>query len=277
MLTRYNHIIMKDKRQPHFLLWIAIGILYCAVAITIVMIFIYVEDREHLKIFSLEGFLGTMGTFIAICAAIMLGSQIYSVYSRAQSEKEYNEKLDDVTDKFISFYQENTSELVKLKKSNDTLYILKYLVNDAMGGVHHSEGRVLEGAIDVMENIYTIVCNEDLFVSYFDDYKETLDAECYFIAKNLKEYTIDKLVKDRNIKGLMRLQRRWQKRYVRLDNTTNSYQHIKDRIEPLDEIFNRLIDNLIYSKCDKRMEPEDLKKLDNIIENKLPKRNNKSS
>lgn len=252
---------MNNKKHNHALIWLAIGILYCIIILIVIMLTTYVEDQEKLKIFSLEGFLGTIGTFIAICTAIMLGAQIYSIYNRTQSEKEYDEKLDEVTSWFLESSESNTAELAKISKATKNLSILKYHLNEAMGGVHYNEGKKLEGIIDVMENVYAFTSNEELFIEYFDGYKEKLNAACYFIAKNMKEYASDKMVESPDIKGLIRIQCRWNKRYAQLDKDAQTVKFIQDRIDKLNDIFNRLIDGLVNNSCRYRMIDKDWKAL----------------
>lgn len=248
---------MNDKKHNHAFIWLAIGVLYCALLMTVIAITIYTEDVGQFRIFTLDGFLGAIGTFIAICTAIMLGAQIYSIYNRTQSEKEYDQKLDEVTSWFLESSENNQEELSKVAKATKNLSLLKYLINEAMGGVHYNEGKKLEGIIDVMENIYTFTCDEDLFVNYFDGYKEKLNASCYFIAKNMKEYTTDKMVLSPDIKGLIRIQERWNKRYSRLNKEAETVVFIQDRINALNDIFNRLIDGLIGTNCKFKMDKKD--------------------
>lgn len=225
------------------------------------MLTIYVEDQEKLQVISLESFLGSIGTFIAICSAIMLGAQIYSIYNRTQEEKEYDEKLDEVTSWFLESSENYTAELAKISKATKNLSVLKYHLNEAMGGVHYNEGKKFEGIIDVMENVYAFTSNEVLFIEYFDGYKEKLNAACYFIAKNMKEYASDKMVVSPDIKGLIRIQCRWNKRYSQLNRAAQTVTFIQERIDKLNDIFNRLIDGLIDNNCKYRMTDKDWKTL----------------
>lgn len=222
-----------------------------------ILLTIYVEKNENLRILSLEGFLGTIGTFIAICTAIMLGAQVYSIYNKSQSEKEYNDKFEEVKSWFVESSESNKDALDKVLKATKNLSLLKYLLNEAMGGIHYNEGKKLEGVIDVIENVYMFTSNESLFVANYGGYEEKLNAACYFIAKNMKEYASDKLVKAPDIKGLIRIQGRWNKRYSQLDKNVESVEFIQERIDILNEIFNRLIDGLVKNNCKYNMPKSD--------------------
>lgn len=248
---------MINKKHNHAFIWLAIGVLYCVFIFVAIMSTIYVEDKGQFELFRLDSFLGVIGTFIAICTAIMLGAQIYSIYNRTQSEKEYDQKLDEVTTWFLESSESNQEELSKVAKATKNLSLLKYLINEAMGGVHYNEGKKLEGIIDVMENIYTFTCDENLFANYFDGYKEKLNAACYFIAKNMKEYNSDKMVTTPDIKGLIRIQERWNKRYSHLKKDAETVKFIQERIDTLNDIFNRLIDGLINNNCKFKMGEKD--------------------
>ncbi len=254
---------MKAKNHNHALIWLAVGVLYCGVLLTIIMMITYTEDKGQFELFTLDGFLSVIGTFIAICTAIMLGAQIYSIYNRTQSEKEYDLKLEEVKTWFRRSSENYAEELAKISKATKHLSLLKYHLNEAMGGVHYTEGKKLEGIIDVMENVYTFTSDEDLFMDYFDGYKEKLNAACYFIAKNMKEYFSDKMVCSSDIKGLIRIQGRWNKRYSQLNDEAQTVRFIKERIDTLNDIFNRLIDGLVVNNKF-RMSEKDWKTLSDM-------------
>ena len=73
----------------------------------------------------------------------------------------------------------------------------------------------------------------------------------------MKEYASDKLVKALDIKGLIRIQGRWNKRYSQLDKNVESVEFIPERIDTLNEIFNRLIDGLVKNNCKYNMAKSD--------------------
>lgn len=252
---------MKITTHKHAHLWLAIVVAYCTMILVIVMLILYVDDKSKFEIFTLDGYLGAIGTFIAICTAVMLGAQIYSIYNRTQSEKEYDQKLDEITEWFLESSENIKAELHNVSKAAKNLSILKYHINEAMGGLHYSEGKKLEGVIDVMENIYTFTCNETLFIDYFGGYREKLDVSCYYIAKNLKEYASDRMVRNFEVERLVRFKERWNKRFYQLDRGKESVQFVNDRLAILNNIINKLVDGLLCQHGKYRMDAGDYNKL----------------
>lgn len=252
-----------NKNHSHF--WISIGLAACILLCIVVLILIIFNQNNNGSTLTLDGYIGAMATLIAICTAIMLGAQIYSIYHRSQTEKEYDQKLEQITDWFRNSTEEYNRELAKLSKTNNTLNMIKYHVNNALGSMHYNEDRKFDGIIDVLENIYILVNNAELFS--VDDQIDKLQAACYYIAKNLKQYKKDKLYISKDPKGINRIQERWNKRIRQLDEILvgkplcDTKKQIFENLKKLSSIFNEMLDGLIYEKDAYRMSDEDMNTL----------------
>lgn len=249
-------VLQKVTKHSHPIMWVAIGIAYGIILLISFLV------ATHLKVYKtgemgLEAFLGIMGTFIAICAAIMVAAQIYAIYNRIQVEKEYDEKLNEVKCWFSEIKGQYDSDLTKMFKATEKLNVLKYHINEAMGGVHYSEGKKLEGIVDVMENVYIFTSNETMFLDYFNNSTERISAAPYFIAKNMKEYASDIMVIKGNTQGLKRILNRWNKRYSQLNNDLLTVHLIIEDLIRLNTIFNKVMKGLIETKGHYSMERDD--------------------
>lgn len=249
--------------HSHFRLWLAI--FFIAIFVVVAIILALFEVHHPIPD---STYLGIIGTFVAICTAIMLATQIYSIFSRTQVEKDYDEKLNYIIEWFEESSKKHEQELEKLSKATRTLHVLKYHVNDAMGGVHDNENRKIEGVIDVMENIYTITSNEGLFKEYFDiEFDAKLCIAIYFIAKNLKRYKSDEVVKRKDGEELGRLRNRWNKRFNQIIETNGAICLIESDLSILNGIFNRLIDGAKTHGVNYNMPKDDMDELNRMAGN----------
>ena len=194
----------------------------------------------------------------------MLGAQVYSVYTRTQAEKGYHNKLKEIEKWFHSSTDKHEKELENLIKAHRSLDKLKYCVNDALACMHYKDDKKFEGIIDVMENIYTIINNEDLFK---EDYREKLDVACYFIAKNLKEYKTDITFKQKDSVAIIRILGRWNKRYNQINFKQDSAQYIQQKIKNLDKVIDTLFHNLVNNNFSYTMSDYDWNLLCQIATN----------
>lgn len=193
---------------------------------------------------SLDGYIGAVATMIAICSAIMLSAQIYSVHHKSQEEKEYKKELESIKQWFISTSAKHEDELHNLNKTSKSIYMVKYHVNDALAGLHYNESKYLEGIIDVMENIYIVIAIPEVFPTQFE-YKSKLGYLCYSIAKNLKRYENDTMIKGLNRESLLRIKDRWNKRFSQIESTDSRAQVIYTDLCFLNRILNEMIDGSV--------------------------------
>lgn len=206
--------------------------------------------------------------------------------ARREMENSCDKRLDDFNKKmrrdkifYVNKAQELDKKLEEQRKSINDTVIMKYYLNDAMGSMHYNDGRMIEGVLDVIENIYLIVTNRELFEKHFgNEYSDKLGVATYFIAKNLKMYKQDQIVKDSNkerlIKRLENINNRWTKRFYGITDKfqvigENKTMHsfVFDRLKKLDGILNRLVVGVKKSGINYIMPTEDTDTLNQMAGN----------
>lgn len=236
----------KEINQHHTHLWLRIAVVACFIVTVVVMLLIYIKDGEDFKVLSLEGYLGAIATMIAICTAIMLGAQIYSIYHKSQEEKEYRRELESIKSWFSATSAKHEEELRNLVKTSKSIYMVKYHVNDALAGLHYAESKYLEGIIDVMENIYIVIAVPEVFPTEFE-YTSKLGYACYSIAKNLKRYKDDAMIRDIQRESLLRIKDRWNKRFSQIESTNQRVRFIYNDLCFLNKLLNNMVDCVVNS------------------------------
>lgn len=234
---------MIDKNHhSHSLIWIIL--ISCFVLNILLLFFLCMNGHINFNevTISSDSFICIISTFIGICTALMLGAQIYSVYSRTQTERYYDMKLNEVTDWVVESTADYEDKLKRINYSVHNFEKIKLSVNDALAGIHYNERKFLNGIINVLDNIIILTNNQDLFG---DEIFEKLDFAIYAISKNLKEYKNDEIIKKADMKGYIHFSKEWKTKFKLIDFSTESGKHIKERIENLNKIINKLTDNTL--------------------------------
>lgn len=233
------------EKHSHSLLW---TVLIGCIALIIVILFLICTKGQidfNNSCISPDAFISLLTAFIGICAALMLGAQIYSVYNRTQTERDYDNKLNEIT----NWFKKSTSEYEeKLKNMDATIHNfekLKHSVNDALASFHYNEKQLFKGIINVLNNIVILSNNQDLFG---DEILEKADFAIYAISKNLKKYKDDDIMKKEDMKGYIHFSNEWKAKYKLINFSTEGGKHIKERIENLNVIVNKLTDNIFAFK-----------------------------
>lgn len=228
--------------HSHSLIWIIL--IGCFVLDILLLFFLCMNGHINFKdaTISPDSFICIISTFIGICTALMLGAQIYSVYSRTQTERYYDIKLNEVTDWLIKSTADYEDKLKHINDSVHNFEKIKHSVNDALAGIHYNERKLLKGIINVLDNIIILTNNQDLFG---DEVWEKTDFAIYAISKNLKEYKDDEIIKKADMKGYIYFSKEWKTKFKLINFSTESGKHIKERIEKLNIIINKLTDNIL--------------------------------
>jgi len=232
----------QQKTHSHHFIWaVLIG---CFVLIFLLLLYHCMNGHVNYEESSIssDAFIGIIATFIGVCTAIMLGAQIYSVYNRTQTEREYDMKFNEITEWFRISIDDYKKQLDDLNKSIRKFEKLKHSVNDALAGIHYNEGKMLEGALNVLDNVGILTKNQQLFGK---ELIEKADFAVYAIAKNLKEYENDVIIKKRDTKGFIYFYDKWKELYKSIDFSTQCGKHIVERMEKLNNIVNKLNDNIL--------------------------------
>ncbi len=232
-------------------------ILTALVAVETLLIAIYCCSKLEVNSNSASIMISTLGVIVTFVVAWQIWQTINAKKEIESATHEMvnrcQERLDDFKKKirrdriyYLNKVQELDKKLEEQRKSINDTVIMKYCLNDAMGSMHYNDGRMIEGALDVIENIFLIVTNKELFEKYFgNDYSDKLGIATYFIAKNLKMYKIDQIVKesnkDRLIKRLENINDRWTKRYNVISENTFLPSFVIIRLKKLNGILNRLV------------------------------------
>lgn len=245
----------KIKNHSHSLIWVTlIGCLAL-----IILLLLYICTNGHIDYssgsISADALIGIIATFIGVCTALMLGAQIYSVYSRTQAEREYDQKLDEVTKWFKMSTEEYRKKLEDINESIRNFERLKHSVNDALAGIHYNEKKLLEGVLNVIDNLVILTNNQEQFG---EEFKGKADFAIYAIAKNLKEYKDDIIIKKEDLNGYIYFRDKWKDRYALINFTSQCGQHIEKRVKELNRIINKLSDNINAFKFKVGIEKEDL-------------------
>lgn len=233
---------MKKASHSHNLLWsVLIG---CIILDVLILLYLCVRGRIYYSPngISSDALISILATFIGICTAFMLGAQIYSVYNRTQAEREYDDKLNDIVKWNKDSSSRHDHELQELNKSIKQFEKVKYSVNDALAGIHYNERKYLEGTLNVLLNIKTLTDNKGLFNK--KECFSKLDFSIYVIAKNLKRYENDKDILEKNSKRVLEYKDKWNDIYATISVKTEEGEYIKGKLSKLNEIVNKLVDDL---------------------------------
>lgn len=251
----------RRNSHSHHLIWaVLIG---CFVLIVLLLLFICLKG--HISYIggtiSLEAIIGIIATFIGVCTAIMLGSQVYSVYNRTQSEREYDRKLIRITKWFERYIEDSTHQMDLLKKSINEFERLKHSVNDALAGIHYHDKKMFKGILNVLDNIVILTNNKQLFGNEFES---KIDFAVYAIAKNLTEYQMDEIVQEHSIKKFMDFYGKWIENY-KLINFSICKEQLNIRIREIHNIMNQLNDRFLNSNFTNLITQEQLDLLNSYI------------
>lgn len=241
--------------HSHSLIWtFLIG---CLALVVLLLLFLCINGHINYTDSSISSaaLIGIIATFIGICTALMLGAQIYSVYNRTQTEREYDEKLNEITIWFKTSTSEYEKKLEAVNESIRNFEKLKHSVNDALAGIHYNEGKLLEGVLNVLDNVVILTNNQEPFG---EELMGKADFAIYAIAKNLKEYKNDITVKKEDIRGYIHFSNKWKILYESIDFSSQCGKHIVERMSNLNVIVNKLTDNILAFKFKSGMEKEHL-------------------
>ena len=249
---------MAKRNHSHSLIWtVLIG---CLTLIVLLLLYLCMNGHVNYSESSIssDALMGIIATFIGVCSALMLGAQIYSVYSRTQTEREYNEKLNEITIWFKNSTSEHEKQLKSLNKSIKNLERLKHSVNDALAGIHYSDNKMLKGILNVLDNIVILTNHQEQFG---DKYNEKVDYAIYSIAKNLKRYKDDITIKSQNVSQFIEFYNNWQEEYKAINFSSECGTHIEKQINRLNNIVNAFSRNILNSHFEVGINTEDFRKL----------------
>lgn len=251
----------RRNSHSHHLIWaVLIG---CFVLIVLLLLFICLKG--HISYIggtiSLEAIIGIIATFIGVCTAIMLGSQVYSVYNRTQSEREYDRKFIKITNWFERYTTDSTRQMSLLKKSINEFEILKHSVNDALAGIHYHDNKMFKGILNVLDNIVILTNNKQLFGGEFES---KVDFAVYAIAKNLTEYKMDEIVREHSIKKFIDFYGKWTESYTLIDfSICKEQQNI--RMREINNIIHQIYNKVTNSNFTNLITQEQLNLLNRYI------------
>ena len=241
--------------HSHSLIWTVL--ISCFGLIVLLLLFLCMKGHINYAESSIssDALIGIIATFIGVCTALMLGAQIYSVYNRTQIEREYDEKLNEITTWFKTSTSEYERKLEAVNGSIRNFEKLKHSVNDALAGIHYNEGKLLEGILNVLDNVVILTNNQEPFC---EELIGKADFAIYAIAKNLKEYKNDITVKKEDIRGYIHFSNKWKVQYELIDFSSQCGKHIMKRMNNLNTIVNKLTDNILAFKFKVGMEKDHL-------------------
>lgn len=262
-----------------------IKILTGLVAIETLIIAIYCCSELEISSSSPSVLISALGVLVTFVVAWQIWQTIKAKQELAEARRDIENRCGERLKEFekkmrrdrILNIQKKQSLDEKLDELDDKLKdtaIMKYYHNDAMGSMHYNDGRMMEGMLDVIENLYLISLPKDvdLFKEYFqDEYYDKLDVAIYFIANNLKKYKRDQIVnerdKDRFKKRLKKISDRWKKRYEQIVNHGSVPTDVLDCLKILNQIFKHLVDGVKKDGYGYNMSSEDMASLNRMTGN----------
>ena len=136
----------------------------------------------------------------------MLGAQIYTVFRSSQSEKELQNKLKEVEDKYDAYSRQIEIKLNEVSNIKNEIEYIRYHNNDSLAAAHYIMNSKFRGTLNVLDNIHLLLTKKVSFDDNVNKYKFAI----YSIAKNFKEYKSDVYVEfTENSEGLCSTQREW--------------------------------------------------------------------
>lgn len=183
--------------------------------------------------------------------------------------KEFEKRMRAQRIEYVKKEKQLNEKIESIRISPNDIAVIKYYLNDAMGSMHYNDNRLLEGVLDVMENLYLISLHKIMFKEHFqDEYDDKFLVATYFIAKNLKKYRIDQIVneshKDRVLRRLKTISLRWDKRYKVVSKDERIPSLALDRLLVLDGVFHRLVEGVEKNGKNYQMSPYDEKCLNDM-------------
>ena len=209
---------MKSTKHTHqhFLIWSFIIGLLLLIIILFVIVSFEVDIRYNKCIITSDALISIMATFIGICSAIMLGAQIYFVHHRLQIEKEFDNRTNEINKKLLELEE------------------LNLVVNDALASSHYNANSFLEGILDVIKNVVYMSNNTQ---NSDDRYTSKIGYAVYSIAKNIKNYQNDILVKRNDSDRIKEIISDWSHYYALIDRTALHDDFVREKFRHLDEIM----------------------------------------
>lgn len=188
----------------------------------------------HGKTATIEGLVGIIGAFIGVCTTLMLGAQIYTVFRSSQSEKELQNKLKEVEDKYDAYSRQIEIKLNEVSNIKNEIEYIRYHNNDSLAAAHYIMNSKFRGTLNVLDNIHLLLTKKVSFDDNVNKYKFAI----YSIAKNFKEYKSDVYVINNDKKHFEEFFIKWNERFVSIIVLLEKGQEDDDDLLFLNEVIS---------------------------------------
>lgn len=247
---------MKIKDSKSFQCTLLIS---CFLVLVFILLFLFISSfvNKESNVASIEVIIGVLASFMGVCSAIMLASQIYTLYWRYNWERDYDRKINELEGNFNKYIDEINNKVEEFKIGNLTLKRIDYHNNDALAASHYNLGKKFEGVLNVLDNMNILLMNKELF----ENNEPRLGFAIYSIAKNFKEYKTDTLIKKDNTKGFIEFYNKWNSKYHKIKELLKEEKEIFDKFIKLGIVIENFYSDVCSNGIRTNMRPDDYKLL----------------